>query len=386
MGEKTVRRSCNRIVALFPALLGVGGVQEAGRLTAAGLAQIASSYGWSVDFLSLNDSPGRQTFRWNSRDIPFRAFGRAKARFVLSAMIGARREARVAFAAHPHLAMAAAQMKLLQPRLKMAVISHGVEVWQPLPALRRKAFLKADVFLAPSSYTVEQIIQVQGAERAKTKCVPWPLNPDFLELSEKPEALAVPSDFPKGLVVLAATRLAADERYKGVDLLIQAVAQLLPKVPSLYLVVVGTGDDLPRHQEMARRFGVSERVRFLQGLSSPEIAGCYSRCDIFALPSTGEGFGFVFLEAMAFGKPVLGAAAGGVTDIIRHEQNGLLASPNDFGQLVRSLDRLLTSKSLRFELGRKGAEIVRSKFQFDSFRGQLECILRDCDVASENHP
>jgi phosphatidyl-myo-inositol dimannoside synthase len=373
MRSKPLTHSRNRIVALFPELLGVGGVQQAGRLTAAALSQIASRRGWEVDFLSLNDPPGTQTFSWNDANVRFRAFGRAKARFVLSAI--ARRPDPIVIAAHPHLAWVATQMKLLRPNLEIAVISHGVEVWTPLPTLWRKAFLKADFFIVPSTHTLEKIIEVQGAARAKTKHIPWPLNPDFLEMAAKPESLPVPSGFPKGLVVMAAARLAVDERYKGVDQLIRGVARLALKIPSLHLVVVGIGDDLPRHQEMARELNVSSRVQFFQGLSPAEIAGCYSQCDVFALPSTGEGFGFVFLEAMAFGKPVIGAAAGGVTDIIQHEENGLLALPNDFEQLVQSLERLLASASLRSKLGKKGAETVRSKFQFDSFRSRLENIV-----------
>jgi len=370
-------RNPSRILALFSGLLGIGGLQQAGRLTAAALSQIAANRGWETNFLSLNDPPDSQTLPWNGTQIRFRGFGRAKMRFAGAVMAAAWRPTQITIAAHPNLSLVAAQTKLLRPRLKSAVISHGVEVWQPLPRLRRKAFLAADLFLAPSTYTLDQLVRVQGAPSAKTRLVPWPLSPDFSEMAAEPETLPVPSGFPKGLVVMAAARLAADERYKGVDLLIQAVAQLLPKVPSLYLVVVGTGDDLPRHQEIARRFGVSERVRFFQGLSPSEIAGCYSRCDVFALPSTGEGFGFVFLEAMAFGKPVVGAAAGGVTDIVQHEQNGLLVPPNDLERLVEALARLLADESLRSKLGWGGTQMVRSKFQFSRFRSRIEAILEE---------
>jgi phosphatidyl-myo-inositol dimannoside synthase len=375
MVAKTLTHPGDRIVALFPALLGFGGIQQAGRLTATTLAQIAAGHGWSTDFLSLNDSPGIHTFSCNGRSIPFSGFGRAKVRFVLSAMARARRQTSIVLAVHPHLAMVAAQMKLVQPKLKTVVISHGVEVWHQLPALRRKAFLKADLLLAPSSYTIEQLIRVQGAVRARTRLLSWPLDPDFLEMAAQRELLPLPSDFPRGIVLMAAARLSADERYKGVDQLIRAVSLLAPKFPSLYLVVVGSGDDLPRHQQLARDVGVADLVRFFPGLSQAEIAGCYSRCDVFALPSTGEGFGFVFLEAMAFGKPVVAASAGGVTDIVADEKSGLLVPPNDLGELVRALERLLGSEPLRVQLGRNGNDLVRSKFNFDAFRSQLEDVL-----------
>jgi phosphatidyl-myo-inositol dimannoside synthase len=285
MAARILTKSKHRVFALFSSLIGAGGIQEAGRLTAAALAEIAPRYGWSTDFLSLNDSPSLQALAGAEGTIPFLAFGRAKARFVFSAMARARRDTHIVLAAHPHLAPAAAQMKLLQPKLKMIVISHGVEVWERLPKLRHLAFLKSDVFMAPSRYTLEQIIQVQGAPREKTRRVAWPLSPSFLEMSRQPERLPVPSAFPKGLVVLTVARLVAVEKYKGVDQLIRAVAQVLPRVPTLHLVVVADGDDLPRHQRLATDLGVGKRVHFFDALSPTETAACYAQADIFALPA-----------------------------------------------------------------------------------------------------
>lgn len=374
MGPKSLADS-GRIVALFPALLGIGGIQKAGRLTALALSQIASSQGRPVDFLSLNDPAGTQAFTCDQTSLAFRGFGRAATHFIVAAMGRAVRGTAVVVAAHPHLAPVAAAMKLSRPRLETVVISHGVEVWQRLPPLRRGALRMADLLIAPSRHTVEQLLRVQGASLQRTKRLPWPVDPDLLEIAAQRETLRPPAGFPKGLVVLTAARLAAKEKYKGVDCLIRAVAVLASQYPSLYLAVAGGGDDLPRHQLLAHDLGIQNRVCFLQQLTAAELAACYSQCDLFALPSTGEGFGFVFLEAMAFGKPVIGAAAGGVTDIIVHEQNGLLVPPGDSTHLVESLERLLAKETLRFELGQKGAQTTRLRFHFGDFRARLEEAL-----------
>jgi phosphatidyl-myo-inositol dimannoside synthase len=365
----------SRILGLFPALLGIGGVQQAGRLTSAALSQIASARGWETVFLSLNDPAGTQTLSSNGAEFNFRGFGRAKARFAIAAMAAARKQTEIAIAAHPNLARVVAQAKFLRPRLKTAVISHGVEVWQALPGLRRRALLESDILIAPSRYTIEQIIRKQGASKEQVRLLPWPLDPEFLRLADRPERLCPPPGFPRGLVVLSAARLAIEEKYKGVDHLIRAVAELGSRIPSLRLVVAGSGDDLPRHEDMACKLGITDRVRFYRDLSLAEMAGCYSCCDLFALPSTGEGFGFVFLEAMAFGKPVIAAAAGGAPDIVEHQRNGLLVNPEDFAGLVQALELLLMNSELRIQLGRNGAEIARSKFCFESFRSRLDEIL-----------
>ena len=380
MTTKSGERQPRRIVALFPELLGVGGIQESGRLTAIALHETALRHGWSTEFLSLNDPPGSRVLPSTERKVPFQGFGRSKIRFVLAALRKARGGTRIVLAAHPHLAVPAAQIKLLEPGVKMITISHGVEAWSPLPLFRRLAFLRSDVFLAPSRYTVDKIAEVQGAPKNRIQLLPWPLNPDVLRMADQSEKLPLPASFPTGVVVLAVARLTASEQYKGVDRLIEAVAQLRTQVPGLNLVVIGGGDDLARHVKLAADLGVAGQVRFFDNLSREEIAACYSRANVFAMPSTGEGFGLVFLEAMAFAKPLIGAAAGGIPDVVEDGENGFLVSPGDPEQLANALRRLVTNEGLCIELGRRGAEIVRTKYRFEGFCAELEAILRSCGL------
>jgi phosphatidyl-myo-inositol dimannoside synthase len=370
------------LIGLFPGLLGIGGVQEAGRLTAAALSEIVSRRQWSSEFIALNDSHGPHEIQQAARHVSFVGFGRAKVRFTLSAMARARsaskRSAPIVLAAHPNLALPAAWMQRISPHLKIIVMAHGVEVWQPLPSARRRALQRANLVLAPSSVTAQKLVEAQGIPQEKVRLFPWPLNPDFLRLAENPAALQLPQSFPQGRIVMTAGRWAASERYKGADELIRAVAQLRAAHPDLNLVVVGSGDDLPRLRQLARDLGAAEGVHFLESLAREEVAACYARADVFALPSTGEGFGFVFLEAMAFAKPVIGAAAGGATDLIEDGSNGLLIPPGDVASLAQALERLLHDHSLRAEMGRRGTERVRSKYRFEVFEAALERILDEC--------
>ena len=372
-----------RVVGLFPELLGVGGVQEAGRLTAAALCETGFRRGWPLDFLSLNDPPGLHVAHVGDQRISFRGFGRAKWRFVLSAMGRARHASTgrdlIVLAAHPNLAFPAAWMRRVSPGLKTVVMSHGIEVWKPLPTLRRGALLQADLVLAPSRDTARKLAGVQGVSSERIRTLAWPLNPDFLRMASAPGSLLVPPAFPQhGRVILAVGRWATSERYKGADELIRAVQQLRATIPGLHLVAVGGGDDLPRLQKLAADLGVADGVHFLAGLTREQIAACYSRADVFALPSTGEGFGLVFLEAMAFAKPVVGAACGGTTDVVEDGVNGLLVPPRDTQGLVQALGRLLGDGALCAELGRRGAESVQQKYAFAVFQAELEKILGEC--------
>jgi glycosyltransferase involved in cell wall biosynthesis len=376
-----------RIIGLFPELLGVGGVQEAGRLTAAALSAIALRRGWSTDFLSLNDPTGTQVLEVSERKVSFRGFGRAKVRFMLSAISRARRSVRrqniIALAAHPNLAFPAAWMQRVAPDLNILVMSHGVEVWKPLPLPRRGALLRANLVLAPSSDTAQKLTGVQGIPAANIRVLPWPVNPSFLQMAAAARSLAVPHGFPKGRVILTVGRWAASERYKGADELIHAIARLRADVPGLHLVVVGGGDDLPRLRRIAADLGVVDSVHFLENLSREEVAACYEHAELFALPSTGEGFGLVFLEAMVFAKPAIGAACGGTTDVVEDGVNGLLVPPHDAERLAQSLALLLRDESLRAQLGGRGAQMVRQKYQFDLFQDALEQILTSCCTESD---
>jgi phosphatidyl-myo-inositol dimannoside synthase len=375
-------RHANHILGLFSELLGPGGVQESGRHTAASLAQYARRNGWLAQIFSLNDPRGEHSLCFDDTEFSFRGFRRAKTELILSAFRAARPFARsgsrIVVAGHPNLAPLAAAIKMTTPNTKTVVISHGVEVWEPLPGIRRRALANADRVLAPSRHTIEKLSVAQRIPQQRIRHLPWPLSLDFFRMAADSAGLPLPPEFPPGRILLTVGRWAASERYKGLDKLIRVVPRLRATVPDLHLVAIGGGDDLPRLRAMAADLGVAGRVHFLERLSREEIAACYARADVFALPSTGEGFGLVFLEAMAFAKPLVGVACGGTTDVVEDGVNGVLVPPGDAELLAQALDRLLHDDSLRAEMGRRGAEIVRRKYRFDIFQAELERILGEC--------
>lgn len=364
------------IVALFPALLSVGGIEMAGRQTAAAFAAIADSNGWPYQFFSLNDAKGEHEAGAGEKRFRFRGFGRKKLQFVLVSLQAARARPRIIFAAHPNLAPIAAAMRFFARDARLIVGTHGIEVWEPLPRIRRLALRRADVVVAPSSDTERRLSVAQGIPAEKIRRVPWPLDPEMEDLARLPEQLPLPHEFPSGRVVLSVGRWAANERYKGVDLLIQAFGELSNEFPDAQLVLVGQGDDLARLRALAQQSCAVRKIHFLTHLSRIELAACYAHAEIFALPSTGEGFGLVFLEAMAFRKPVIGAPFGGIPDIIKDGETGILVDPKKPEFLTEAVRALLSNDELRRKMGERVGEIVRTRFSFYQFQRECDSLLR----------
>jgi phosphatidylinositol alpha-1,6-mannosyltransferase len=178
-------------------------------------------------------------------------------------------------------------------------------------------------------------------------------------------------------VVLTVGRWLGTERYKGMDTLIQAMPRLLLRWPDLQLVMVGTGDDKEWLVNLTRDSGVQRHIHFLSDLTFGELSACYAAAELFALPSRGEGFGFVYLEAMAHGKPVIGGAHGGAPEVIQDGVTGYLVQHGDTVQLVTSIDALLSNPELARQMGARGRERVEKEFRFPVFAKAFKKILRE---------
>lgn len=372
------------LIGLFPELDAAGGVQRAGRHLASVMTDFASSRGMECRILSLNDGPELRRLDVAGREIVFTGCERAKARFVASAIRAARRKpakasdkTKLIVAGHPNLAPVVRAMRLAAPGSRSIVCTHGVEVWEPLARMRRNALRRANLVLAPSRYTADHVCAVQGVMPERIRVLPWALDPQFEALAPSAAKISAPANFPEGRTVLTVGRWRADERYKGMDTLITALPRLLPRWPELQLALVGEGDDRPWLEDLADENGVQRHVHFLSGLKYAELAACYAHSEIFALPSRGEGFGLVYLEAMACGKPVIGGAHGGAPEVIEDGKTGYLVPHGDAAQLATAIEALLASPTDAQEMGRRGKQRVENEFRFSTFAKSFRKILRE---------
>jgi phosphatidylinositol alpha-1,6-mannosyltransferase len=141
-------------------------------------------------------------------------------------------------------------------------------------------------------------------------------------------------------VLLTVGRMDSRERYKGHDRVIAAIPELVAEGCDVAYVVIGDGDDRARLERLAREAGVSERVYFLGAVGPQHIVEAYRMADLFVMPSTGEGFGIAFLEAMASGTPALGLGVAGARDALTDSELGMAVTESEFlSTLMRALER-----------------------------------------------
>jgi phosphatidylinositol alpha-1,6-mannosyltransferase len=158
------------------------------------------------------------------------------------------------------------------------------------------------------------------------------------------------------LVLLSVGRL---QRRKGHDVAIEAVAALRDQVPHLRYVIVGNGEERSRLQQLVTARHVEDRVFFAGEVSDDELPAYYGACDIFLLPNRiddgdVEGFGIVFLEAAASGKPVIGGISGGVPEAVERDVTGLLVDGADVTQVAAAIRDLAGSEPRRARMGLAG--------------------------------
>ena len=196
---------------------------------------------------------------------------------------------------HPHFAKALWYVRRLTgiPYLSSA---HGVEVWGQLQGSLLRALQDAAGLLPVSEFTRSRMIQEGGFDEAQVLVVPDTFREAAYQPGPKPTYLLQRLGLkPEQPILLTVGRLASTEAYKGHDQVIAALPQIRRTHPEVRYVIAGRGDDEPRLRQCAVHHGQEDAVIFAGFVPDSELADHYRLCDAFVMPSTGEGFGIVYL-------------------------------------------------------------------------------------------
>jgi phosphatidyl-myo-inositol dimannoside synthase len=262
--------------------------------------------------------------------------------------------------------------------LPYVVYCHGEEIpqlnrYKYQPRVRNQIYLKADAVIAASEFTRQNLIKLGVPETRICKIVPGVDSTRFKPMGRRADLIERYGLGGK-TVVLTVARLV---RRKGHQAALRAFAAASAEIPTAHYLIVGTGPEQARLRQAVQEAGLGERVTFAGYVPADQLPDIYNLCDVMLMPNRVEdgdveGFGMVFLEANAVGKPAIGGRTGGAVEAIQDGVTGVLVNPDDCDEIAAVLKGLLLNHTLRKKLGEAGVRRAQSEF---SWRARAE-ILR----------
>jgi glycosyltransferase involved in cell wall biosynthesis len=265
-------------------------------------------------------------------------------------------------------------------RTPYVLTSHGSDVrlldrGGLIKSLARPVFRRAVRVTAVSEFLARDIQRVMGESALPPAVTPMPIDVQcFLAAADQPKAQP-----PR---ILYAGNLVAS---KGVDVLLQAAAELSRLGVEFQLKILGEGPAERALRSLVGRLGLGSRITWSRFVPQTEMPEEYGASTVTVLPSRGqaEGLGLTLVEALLAGSAVVGTPAGGIPEVVRHGETGLLAREGDPQDLARQLQRLLADASLRDRLVRAGREHVSGTYSAEAAVARFLDIYHG--VADDRH-
>lgn len=354
-----------------------GGIQKMTRTLMLALFQLCKEDKFDYNVLSLYDTAQNLDTRYVPQS-HFKGFNKRKARFLYHTLRTIKAQDTVVLT-HINLASLALLIKLLKPNCQLLLIAHGIEVWRKLPLHKRLLLKFATKIVCVSRYTRQQMIDLHAVPSEKCVVLNNSIDP-FIAL---PDEIKRPTDLltrygvtNQTPLLYTLTRLATTEQYKGYDKVIAVVGRIKQHYPGIKYIIAGPYD--PTEGERVRQLiyaaDASDQVILTGMLDENELPDHFQLADVFVLPSKKEGFGIVFIEAMACGLPVICGNADGSVDAVLDGQLGKAINPDDTAELEHAIKEMLSepmSAAGRKQLQQKCLEHFNEKKYIQNLRQLL---------------
>lgn len=358
-----------------------GGIAAANRLAFWTLKDA----GYEVDIFALNETYSATTHKNGHQN----AFSKSKLRFIVAVWQALlKRRYTLVFCDHVNLAVILLPLRLFT-KCPIIIRLNGIEVIAPNLTLEGKLGLCAATHLtAISEFTRAQVNE--RFPRLAVTTIELSLSPSASDLSTLPSADSTYLKFESvdgveqrllSRCILLVGRMASNERYKGQDILIQAMEDVIARHPTAQLMLVGKGDDYEWLRQIALSQPPHVRGRiFMPGyIDDSLLQRLYQHCFLFAMPSRGEGFGLVYLEAMRWSRACLGSCVDAAATIIVDGETGALVSdPTNHRQVAASIIELMDKPELVEQMGRNGFERLKRQYLFEHFNQRFSGWLKQC--------
>lgn len=330
-------------------------------------ALLSSSHVERLDIMALSDDPSTvvDASYLSGSNYTFRGFGGKRVRFALHALQAIAR-GHYDLLLSGHVNLTPILMMPTQGTRRITFI-YGTDVWSRLPWHRRWPLAHTDM-ISISNWTARVATSANSLPAGRVRILHNCLDPSF---NIGGRSNGVPTSNAATKIVLTVSRLTPPDVSKGHRAVIRALPDVITRFPDVEYRVVGDGELRGQLEALGASLGVRDHIRFLGWLPEDELRREYANATVFAMPSSEEGFGFVFLEAMAHAKPVIAGIADAGPEVVGENEAGLLVDPHQPAQVSEALINLLGDASLRDRLGDAGRGRVQRLFQFEQFRTHL---------------
>jgi phosphatidylinositol alpha-1,6-mannosyltransferase len=324
----------------------MGGIQKMTRTLAHSLNFLSQKNKWDFKLWSVYDSNHDLMPQYLPQE-KFRGFGASRASFVLKT-ISTANTSDIIIISHINLAIIGLLIKTINPNCKIWLVAHGIEVWRPLSFFKDLFLKRCDKIICVSNFTKQQMIERHEVNQYACVVLNNAVDP-FMKLPEfftKPSILLKRYHLtPDNPVIFTLTRLASTEQYKGHDQVIQVIGRLKIRFPGIKYILSGQYDHKEeiRIQKLITYYEVDEQVILTGFIEEGELSDHFLLADLFVLPSKKEGFGIVFIEALACGLPVICGNGDGSIDAIHNGELGKAVDVDDLDKLEKLVVNYLES-------------------------------------------
>ncbi|MBP8766268.1 MAG: glycosyltransferase family 4 protein [Ferruginibacter sp.] len=348
-----------------------GGIEKVCRVASKALFEI---FNGNLQIFCMHDKTGDASGNKYFPEKIQRSFEGNKVKASFSAIIAGRKK-EVIVLSHINLLPVGWVIKKLNPKAKLVLFTHGIEVWQPLNNRKRKMLHCCDMVFSVSNFTRQKLIDVQGACPAKCFVLNNCLDP-FLESKthlQKPVDLLAKYNLEQtDIIIMTLTRLAITERNKGYDKVIAAIASLQKKsAATIKYLIAGkyTGEEKNFIFKLAETNGVT--VILTGFIDDKELPAYFALADMYIMPSKKEGFGITFIEAMYYGLPVIGGNADGSADALDNGKLGIMVNPDSVAEIESAIAKIIHTKTAYIPAKEK----LMEKFGFDVYKENLKRLM-----------
>ncbi len=266
--------------------------------------------------------------------------------------------------------------------IRYAVTVHGIDVWEIKSKMKIEGLKGAASIISVSHYTEERMVKEIPELRDKVVVIAPTVDSERFTIAEKSAALIASHNLAGKKIVLTVARLSKEEGYKGYDKVIRAFPKILAAVPNAHYVIVGNGSDRERMEELVNNLKLEHSVTFAGRVTDEVLPDYYNLADVFAMPSKGEGFGIVFIEAAACGIPVIAGNQDGSVDAALNGELGLLINPDSIEEIEQAIIEVLRGTA-RADFYNKNAlrEKTVMAFGIQSFKGKIADLITQLESA-----